>query len=195
MSPDTLQPDARTRSAVESGEGSPSRPPPIPFVPTPPAQRKVAPAFFGATLVVVDALALAGAVPIAFWLRFGTGWLPTPLGIPAFAPYAASMPLVTALGLFVFRERGLYRGNRRADLLPDVVEGLRAIVALGVLLAAVAFFYRDFSFSRAFLLLYASVAGAAFVVGRRGAAAVHRGLRARGIGVQRVVLAGGRHCR
>ncbi len=170
--------------------GTMPRPSP-PHVTTPGATRKLAPALFAATLVVSDAAALVAAMFLAYWIRFDSGLLPAPLGVPPFGPYARALPLAIGLGLVALRERGLYRAHRRADARRDLVEGARAMVLLGGALAAVAFFYREFSFSRTFLVLYVACAALTVPALRRAAAAVHRGLRARGVGVQRVALAGG----
>ena len=165
--------------------------PPLPNVATPGATRKLAPILFVVTLVASDLIALSGALWLAYWVRFGSGILPAPLGVPPLGPYLAALPVVAAVGLTALRARGMYRPHRRADVRRDAVEVPRAAVLLGVMLAAVAFFYRDFSFSRAFLVLYVGCAAVAVVGVRRGAGIVHRALRARGIGVQRVALAGG----
>jgi exopolysaccharide biosynthesis polyprenyl glycosylphosphotransferase len=152
--------------------------------------RRLEPALFGTALAVADALALAGAIPLAYWLRFGTGLLATPLGTPPLAAYLATAPVVAALGMIVLHQNGLYRRNRPTGWLRDLARGGKAIALLGVLLAAGAFFYRDFSFSRALLVIYLGTATPLFVIGRRFAAGVHRWLRARDIGVERVALAG-----
>lgn len=196
MSRDTLhRPSASAGVPPPGPSGSPPRAPrpvtPPPFVPTPRATHKLAPALFGVTLVAADVLALVLALFAAYRIRFEQGLLPTPLGVPPLTPYLATLPVVVALGLLVFREAGLYRSHRQADVRRDAVECTRAIVSLGVLLAAVAFFYREFSFSRTFLALYVACAAVLLVALRRVAGFGHRALRARGIGVQRVALAGG----
>ena len=196
MSPDTLhRPTTSSSAPPPPSSGAAPRPQrtvsPPPFVPTPPATHKLAPALFGATLVLADAAAFVLALIGAYWIRFQAGVLATPLGVPPLAPYLATLPVVVGFGLVVTWQAGLYRARRRADALHDAVEGGRAILSLGVLLAAVAFFYRDFSFSRTFLAIYVACAGVLFVLLRRVAGLAHRALRAHGIGVQRVALAGG----
>ncbi|HMB69240.1 MAG TPA: hypothetical protein VKU85_08000, partial [bacterium] len=89
-------------------------------VPTPAATRQLEPALFGLALVLTDAAALAGGVLLSYWMRFGSGWLPTPLGTPAFGAYAATLPVVVPLGIFVFHQLGLYRRRRSAQWLRDL---------------------------------------------------------------------------
>jgi exopolysaccharide biosynthesis polyprenyl glycosylphosphotransferase len=160
-------------------------------VPTPPATRRLEPAVFTATLVLADLLALVGGLVLTWWLRFGTGVFPTPLGIPPLPSYLATLPVVAPLGLLVFHRCGLYRPHRLATWVRDLVRGGQALALLGLLLAAVAFFYREFSFSRTVLVGYVGVTTVLFVGLRRPAAVVHRALRRRGFGVQRVAIAGG----
>jgi exopolysaccharide biosynthesis polyprenyl glycosylphosphotransferase len=141
--------------------------------------------------VLADAVALAAALFATYWLRFLSGALPVPLGIPDLGFYAGSLAVVIPVGLFVANAAGLYRPYRTAGFLRDAMRVARAMVLLGVLLASIAFFYRDFSYSRTFLVGYLAVSWV-ITVGLRGLAALaHRGLRARGFGVQRVGIVGG----
>jgi exopolysaccharide biosynthesis polyprenyl glycosylphosphotransferase len=188
---------AEARAGVKAARPAAARPSPslpaapsAPPVPTPSARRELRPALFGVALVAADALALALGPVAAYVLRFRVGLLPVPLGTPPLGPYVAALPLVIGLGLFVFQQIGLYHRRRVGGLLRDVLQGAKGVALLSVLLAAIAFFYRDFSFSRTFLVLNATATGILFVAGRQGAAAVHRALRARDIGVERVAIAG-----
>ena len=85
----------RAARPPSSSRGSRSRPaPPPPAVPTPPAMKRLEPALFGAALALADATALTAAIPLAYWLRFGSGILPTPLGTPALSAYLGTAPVV-----------------------------------------------------------------------------------------------------
>ncbi len=160
-----------------------------PTVPTPGATRKLAPGLFTATLVASDLLALAGALFLTYWVRFHL--FPAPLGVPSLGSYAAALVVIIPVGLAVFRWAGLYHPRRQAALHRDLGPVARAAAMTCVLLAAVAFFYRELSFSRALLLGYGFSLAALAVVLRRIATAGHRALRRRGIGVQRVGIVGG----
>ena len=162
-----------------------------PVVPTPPATRQLAPAVFTAILVLSDAIALAGALVFTFWARFHSGLFPSPLGIPPFGGYAAALAIVVPLGIGVLRRAGLYKPHRRAVLPRDLGEGARATGLLCVLLVALAFFYRGFSFSRTFVVGFWLISTISLVGCRRLAAHAHRELHRRGFGVQGVVIAGG----
>jgi exopolysaccharide biosynthesis polyprenyl glycosylphosphotransferase len=126
-----------------------------------------------------------------YWLRFLSGWFPVPLGVPGAGFYAASLVVVLPVGLTVAWTSGLYERNRAAGAMRDFVGTGRAAALTSVLLAAIAFFYRDFSYSRTFLVGFGAASWLLLLLARRAAAAVHRGLRGRGIGVQRVGIVGG----
>lgn len=183
---------ARPREAAPSRPAAADRRVPTtpPSVPTPPATRRLAPALFSGSLVLADLLALAGGVALTWWVRFGSGWLPSPLGTPPFAPYLATVPVVVLLGLAVFQDAGLYRRHRRSNFPSDFTGAVRATLRFAILLAAIGFFYRDFSFSRAFLAIYALSLPGLVAVARRGARSFQRALRDRGIGVERVGIVG-----
>jgi exopolysaccharide biosynthesis polyprenyl glycosylphosphotransferase len=175
----------KTRSATKQRR-VPSTPP---TAPTPPATRQLAPGLFAATVVVADVAALAGGLFLTYWLRFRL--FPAPLGVPTLASYVAALAVVVPLGVAVFRSHGLYHPRRPATFLRDLGPVTRATAMTCVLLAAVAFFYREFSFSRTMLLGYGFVLAGLAIAFRRVAAAGHRALRRRGIGVQRVAIVGG----
>ena len=162
-----------------------------PSAPTPGATRRLEPIVFACLLVVADAVALAGGLLLTWWLRFSTGWFPTPLGIPPLGSYVAVMPLVVALGVLTLRQCGLYRPHRIAYWFRDLSDVGKAMALLAVLLAAAAFFYRSFSFSRGVLIGYAAVAAVLLVGMRRLALGSQSALRRRGFGVSRVAIAGG----
>ena len=136
-------------------------------------------------------MALAGGLFLTYWIRFVSGWFPVPQGVPEFASYAAAALVVVPVGLLVIRGIGLYRPHRRTDLTHDLVRGTRALAMTCILLAAIAFFYRGFSFSRTFLVAFGLVSTVLFVGGRRVGSFVHAALRRRGVGIQRVAIVGG----
>jgi exopolysaccharide biosynthesis polyprenyl glycosylphosphotransferase len=139
--------------------------------------------------VVSDLLALGGGLFLTYWLRFAL--LPVPLGVPPFGSYAAALVVILPVGLAVFRSAGLYHPRRAESLRRDLGPVSRAAAMTCVLLAALAFFWREFSFSRTFLVGYGfALAGLALAL-RRIAAVAHRALRRRGIGVSRVAIVGG----
>jgi exopolysaccharide biosynthesis polyprenyl glycosylphosphotransferase len=186
----------RSSSPGVAKQGAPSRVRPRvpytpPVVPTPKATSTFAPALFVGAWVLADALAIAAGFLATYWLRFRSGWLPTPLGIPSWEHYLVSLVVVVPVALAVARSLGLYRRKRQSDFARDILGGARLVVSTCVLLAAIAFFYRGFSFSRTFLFGFVLVAPVLFATFRRGAAAAQRFLISRGVGIQRVAIVGG----
>jgi exopolysaccharide biosynthesis polyprenyl glycosylphosphotransferase len=173
--------------------GAPARRIPYtpPTAPTPAATEHWAPAAFAGALVAADALGLVAALFGTYWLRFLSGWFPVPLGVPGLAFYTGSLLVVVPVGLTVAWTSGLYERNRAAGMMRDFLGTGRAALLTCVLLAAIAFFYRDFSYSRTFLVGFGAASWAMQFVARRAAASAHRKLRRRGIGVQRVGIVGG----
>jgi exopolysaccharide biosynthesis polyprenyl glycosylphosphotransferase len=162
-----------------------------PVVPTPRATRGLLPAVFPAILLVADSIALSGALFFTYWLRFRSGLLTSPLGIPELGAYAATLLLVIPAGLAAIAREGMYRPHRRARLSADLVDGARAMAVLALVLVAAAFFYRTFSFSRTMLAGFWVFATLFVVLSRRFAVLAHRFLHGRGLGLERVALIGG----
>ncbi|MCA9753078.1 MAG: sugar transferase, partial [Gemmatimonadetes bacterium] len=174
-----------TTGDVAARRRVPSTPPTTP-TPAPGLGRGLYPA----VLVAADVLSLAGAVALTWWIRFASGLLPTPFGVPSLGPYVATLPVLVPLGLAVYHEAGLYRRHRPSGLARDFFAAGRAALTLGLVLAAVAFFYRDFSFSRTFLVMYVVALGPVTAVTRRVAARIQRSLRDHAVAVERLAIAG-----
>ncbi len=162
-----------------------------PVVPTPRATGELWPAVFPAILVLSDALALTAALAATYWVRFRSGLFAAPLGIPEFSEYAAALVVVIPAGIAVVAREGMYRPHRRSRLASDLVDGARAAGFLALVVVAAAFFYREFSFSRAVVVGFWASSALFLALFRRVAGAAHRGLHVRGLGLERVALVGG----
>lgn len=101
-----------------------------------------------------DALVWAGVWHLTWWVRFQSGWIPFPKGIPGETPYNdALLPLV--LGhVVVFHVVGAYRRDRVAfgfRAIKKLVEG--SVLGLLVFVSTL-YFLEQTQFSRAYLLAY-----------------------------------------
>jgi Undecaprenyl-phosphate glucose phosphotransferase len=88
-----------------------------------------------AIYVVSDAGLAALAFVLAYWVRFGTGLIPAPRGVPPFEQYANVLPFVAALVPVAYYLQGLYRlrrGRSRVDDFFAVFVGSILAVVLGV---------------------------------------------------------------
>lgn len=137
---------------------------------------------FGADLFLI---ALSWA--IAWVLRFEV--LTPPEWVPL-AAYLEFLPFVLAVWGGVLLLSGLYR-TRRAQRLTLVAYAVARAVVLGLVVSLGAlFFYREFSFSRLHVILFAGVASVLLVGLRFGIYTVLRRGRESGRNVRRVLIVG-----
>ena len=137
---------------------------------------------FGADLTLI-ALAWVLAWIVRFEVLSPPGWIPI-------ETYLGFLPFVLAVWGGVLLVSGLYR-TRRAQRLTLVVYAVARAVVLGLVVSLGAlFFYREFSFSRLHVLLFAGFASV-FLVGLRLAiyTVLRRG-RESGRNVRRVLIVG-----
>jgi exopolysaccharide biosynthesis polyprenyl glycosylphosphotransferase len=117
-------------------------------------------------LVLLDLLATYLALALAYHLRFTVEIVPVTKGLPPFGPYLALVPIITLIWPVVFYFRGLLTGRP----LRSRVEELFAVsVAVGIaiiVLNAGLGFYREFTYSRVVLLLFAGLDVILVSVGR-----------------------------
>jgi Undecaprenyl-phosphate glucose phosphotransferase len=100
-----------------------------------------------------DAVATIVAFVVAYWVRFHSPFteiVPVTLGVPSLVPYATAGVLMALAWLPLFGALGLYQVD---SAMGPIRRALRIAQAAGlavILGAAITFFYRDFTFSRAF---------------------------------------------
>jgi len=109
--------------------------------------------YYAVSLLIGDLFMILAALRFSFYLRFESGWLPTPFGVPDFQAYARAFGLVVILMLFVFRVYGLYIEEKISSLPDEFSIITRAVTVATVLLLGLSFFYREFSFSRSYLFV------------------------------------------
>ena len=136
----------------------------------------------------LDASMIVAAFSLAYLLRFYWQIIPA-LDEPPAAPYFVILTPLLPAWLLIFAAYGLYR----EQIQPFFDETLKVASAVSVgmmLLLAGSFFYRDFSYSRLWMLLAWAIS-VALVLGARGTLRlVLRAARARGIDVRRVLIVG-----
>jgi exopolysaccharide biosynthesis polyprenyl glycosylphosphotransferase len=143
--------------------------------------------------LVGDVCATVFALFAAYWLRFIVQIQPVTKGVPPISDYLLLVPVVVALWPTVFYFQGLYQRRRirsRAD------EGMR--VVLGVLLATVLLtaglsFYREISYSRLFLAVFAVVDVISVAAVRFAVRGILGRIRRSGGNVQRLLVVGAGH--
>jgi exopolysaccharide biosynthesis polyprenyl glycosylphosphotransferase len=138
--------------------------------------------------VARDAVAVGAAFSLAYLLRFRWEVVPATDSPPA-APYFAPLALVIPGWVVLFAAYGLYRD--RPGGFADEAARVASAVSVGMMgVLAATFFYRQFSYSRLWIL-FAWTLSLLLVLWARGVhRMVHRALRARGIDVRHVLIVG-----
>ncbi|HLP57975.1 MAG TPA: undecaprenyl-phosphate glucose phosphotransferase [Candidatus Deferrimicrobium sp.] len=113
--------------------------------------------------IVSDLAAIILSFYITFWLRFQTGLLGAPKGIPEFKNYVLLIPFLVLAHLVHFSYQGYYRVKLRRNRLDDLfLVVLNTIVTVFIVLFIFSYLksYRfvDFEVSHVYLLTYIPVA-------------------------------------
>ncbi len=138
--------------------------------------------------LVLDASTIAAAFSFAYLLRFRWQLIPAEDSPPA-APYFAILTPLIPVWVMLFAANGLYR-DRLQSFLDEALKVVSA-VSVGIMaLLASSFFYRQFSYSRLWIV-YAWFLSIVFALIARGALRmILRALRSRGIDVATVLIVG-----
>ena len=106
-------------------------------------------------LVAVDLVATWLALFIAYHLRFNVEVVPVTKGVPPFEPYLALFPIITLVWPVVFYFRGLLEGRPQRSRVEEASAVTVAVLLAMLVLNAGLAFYRDFTYSRLVLGLFA----------------------------------------
>jgi Undecaprenyl-phosphate glucose phosphotransferase len=107
-----------------------------------------------AALLVSDLLSVTAAYALSYILRFQVQVLPVTKGVPRFSIYFYLLPVVLAVWVVVSAGMGLYSAQRKSSAFDEFFAVIRAGSLATLLLVALTFFYRDYTFSRAMLVLF-----------------------------------------
>lgn len=99
-----------------------------------------------------DLFAIGLGFLLAYWLRFSETIVPAQKGIPPMGEYAKALFIAAPVYLWVFRSYGLYQPGRHVRRVEEIFLVLKGISVGSLVLMALTFFYRGFSFSRVFLI-------------------------------------------
>ena len=143
-----------------------------------------------AILATGDGLLLFACFLLAYYLRFGSGWVPAPKGVPAWDEFLGTALLMTGIGLWALHWTGLYTTRHTTSPVEEIYKIIVGVAVGAVGNSAVSFLTHVFWYSRLVLALTAALAGLALpswhVLIR---ALVERRLR-RGLDRQRVAIVG-----
>ncbi len=149
--------------------------------------------------LAADLAATLAAFAAAWLLRFEMAVIPLTKNVPSFGPYLHLLPFVVVLWPLVFYFHGLYQSRRGRSRVDETLTILLAVLLATVLLSVVIAWYRPsaapgsheyFTYSRAFLALFALV-DLVFVAGTRMLARwAMRRVRLSGHNLQRILVIG-----
>ena len=142
-----------------------------------------------------DGLAIAAAFVASFWLRFHSGLLRVPKGVPFFSAYLIVIPFLLVIHMIYFSYQGFYRFKLRRNRLDDlflVMVNCAASAFAVLLLFSYMKSYRfiGFEVSHVFLAVYAPVAVLSIFLCRALMFRWFRRLALKRNGVSRVLIAG-----
>ncbi|MGH7197801.1 MAG: undecaprenyl-phosphate glucose phosphotransferase [Candidatus Omnitrophota bacterium] len=101
----------------------------------------------------VDCATIYAALGLVFWARFASGRYPSELGAADYPVYYRSFHLIFLVLAFFLRFYGLYKPARFLTFSAETVKVVRAVLMSTLVLMALSFFLRGFSYSRTYLVL------------------------------------------
>ena len=104
-----------------------------------------------AAAVLVDSAMIVLSFIVAYYFRF-LGGLPTEQGVPPLSNYWHALFGIIPVYLWLFREAGLYQPSRHMRRIEEIFRVIKVVTYAVVLLMALTFFYRQFSYSRLYLV-------------------------------------------
>jgi exopolysaccharide biosynthesis polyprenyl glycosylphosphotransferase len=118
---------------------------------------------FPIALFVADILVVYASFIFAYWLRFISGLMSVVYGIPSFGIYHRAIFVVIFLWILIFLYTGFYN-ERKLDILNEFLRILKGVFLGTIVVAAMTFLYRDFTFSRIMLSILFIVSSLAIFI-------------------------------
>ena len=137
-----------------------------------------------------DILATGFSVWLAYWLRFDVEILPVTKGVPPVGPYLRLIPVAVVLYPVVFYFQGLYQRRRARSRFDEAVRVFVGIVLATAILTGGLNFYREFSYSRLVLVIFAVVDLVNVLLARWVVSSALRRIRRSGGNLQNVLVVG-----
>jgi Undecaprenyl-phosphate glucose phosphotransferase len=141
-------------------------------------------------LAAGDAVAGALALVAAYFIRFRADMIPAPLGIPPMEPYLSLLMLLLPLHALALRAVGLYEYRHERTKADEAFVVVQGTTLATLLLVAGTFFFRSFSYSRWFMLVFWAFDVVAVFGVRLAIRDVVRALRRHGRFVRRALVVG-----
>ncbi|MBF0236761.1 MAG: undecaprenyl-phosphate glucose phosphotransferase [SAR324 cluster bacterium] len=140
-------------------------------------------------LAVVDLILANLAWACAYWSRFY--WFNYPeTWIPPEMPYIQAGGAVSLLTLISFGFNGVYRPQHLTRLVSEIFRLIKGMIGLQVFILSIAFFYREFSFSRLHLIHFIAYFTLFLIISRFIARWVLTILHQQGVHILNILLIG-----
>jgi exopolysaccharide biosynthesis polyprenyl glycosylphosphotransferase len=120
--------------------------------------------------LAVDCATIYATLALVFWARFASGFFSSNLSPADYPVYYRSFWLFLLILVFFLRFYGLYKPARFLTFSSETVKVMQAVAMSTIVLMALSFFLRGFSYSRTYLVLSGAalalaVSGARFLLG------------------------------
>ncbi|MBI4432049.1 MAG: undecaprenyl-phosphate glucose phosphotransferase [Candidatus Omnitrophica bacterium] len=103
--------------------------------------------------LAVDVVTIQLILRLSYWLRFLSPYFDSPRGVPDLPVYLGAFNFVTLIVVFFLRFYGLYRPARVFTYTDETMRVAKATSVSVIVLMALTFFMRDFTYSRTFLVM------------------------------------------
>lgn len=120
----------------------------------PPSMLKRYHQFLVSLIFIVDIGVTLAALTAAYLFRFYSGLIPTPKGIPDASEYIKVLPICALICMATYSMQRLYVPRRVDRVAAEIFAIAKATLLTALFMAALTFFYRSFSFSRAVLVIF-----------------------------------------
>jgi Undecaprenyl-phosphate glucose phosphotransferase len=144
----------------------------------------------GVWFLLGDLLMTASAWVGAYYVRFGTGWIPIYKPWPDFYHCWRNLPLVLLLATGAYQLTGQYTIHRLRRFREEMIAVLKGTALLSLLVMATTFYRQDPYDSRLTMLLFSALASAGVLTARRLSWFTIRSLRSRGYNESRALIVG-----
>ncbi len=102
---------------------------------------------------LLDIAVIYALLYAAFWFRFKSSWFPMLLAQTDYRIYYKAFHLIVLVTWFFLRYYGLYRQSARLTFADETWRVVKSVIFSTVMLMAITFLFRPFSFSRTFLVM------------------------------------------
>ena len=109
--------------------------------------------------ILSDFIAIIAAFNVSFWLRFHSGLIAAPKGVPEYQGYLIAIPILILLHVVHFSYQGYYKIRLRRNRLDDLFLVLLNTVVTAFLMLMIFSYFKsyqlvNFEISHVFLLVY-----------------------------------------